>query len=89
LQSGDKKIQDPIVREGEQTSVHFRSDRFYKIDGKFFFSTREGSEIGPYPSKLEAQKGLDRFVQCIESGKDSIYAKRVALSDTWAITNFQ
>jgi len=77
------------VRAGERNSVHFRSDRFYQIDKEFYFSTREGIEIGPFGSKGEAASGLERFIQSIRVGDNHKKATQVALSGSWAITNFQ
>lgn len=76
-------------RKGENDSVRFRSERFFHIDGKYFFATREGDEIGPYSSKPEAKRGLERFIIASNAGHGTNVARSAALGDTWAITNFQ
>jgi len=80
---------DNINRENEESGVYFRSDRYYKINGSYYFSTREGLEVGPYESKENAESGLDRFIQTILAGQNMTKAKTNALSGAWAITNFQ
>jgi len=40
-----------------------RTDRFFNAQGQWFFSTREGSPIGPFEDKDEAQKGLGDFIE--------------------------
>ncbi len=43
------------VRAGEPEKKWFRSDRCFTLDSKWFFSTREGIDVGPYKTRLEAQ----------------------------------
>ena len=46
----------------KKTSSHFRStDRFVRIDGKWWFSTRDGDE-GPFISREQAEMGLRSYV---------------------------
>ena len=51
------------VRAGEQEQTRFRSERYYRVSGKYFFSTREGVEIGPFDSKVEMEEGLKHFIE--------------------------
>jgi len=56
-------------REGELGAVPFRSGRFFYIDSKWYFSCREGKEVGPFPSKQAAEMALGEYVdnnQCVE-----------------------
>ena len=56
-------------REGELGAVPFRSGRFFYIDSKWYFSCREGKEVGPFPSKQAAEMALAEYIynrQCIE-----------------------
>ncbi len=43
------------VRCNEQPRTWFRSDRVFLSDGKWFFHTREGVDVGPYESQFEAE----------------------------------
>ena len=44
-------------REGEVQQSWFRNNRFYSVKGKYFFSTREGVDHGPFDSLDEANDG--------------------------------
>lgn len=76
-------------RKGEESKTFFRSERFYKIDGRYYFSTREGVEVGPYETKVDAEAGLDRFIDSIAKDGNTGVAKRLALNGNWAVTLFQ
>ncbi len=43
--------------------IPVRTDRFFAAQGAWYFSTREGSSIGPFDDKSEARKGLDDFIE--------------------------
>jgi len=43
--------------------IPVRTDRFFAAQGAWYFSTREGSAIGPFGDKSEARKGLDDFIE--------------------------
>ncbi len=45
----------PVTRKNEQTKHWFRSERLFTVDGFWYFSTREGLDLGPYESRSEAQ----------------------------------
>jgi hypothetical protein len=52
-------------RKGEQGSFPFRSGRFFSVEGRWFFTTREGVDHGPYASKEEAEAELTLFLRGI------------------------
>jgi pimeloyl-ACP methyl ester carboxylesterase len=52
----------PVVRSGEELRRHFRSDRVFKSDGSWHFTTREQKRIGPFASPDEAHHALARYV---------------------------
>ena len=44
------------LRDGEETKTWFRCERIYGDDmGGWFFATREKVDVGPYPSRYEAE----------------------------------
>lgn len=45
-------------RLGETPAIRYRSDRFYRINSDWYFSTREGFEMGPYESRALADEAL-------------------------------
>lgn len=49
-------------RAGETSPFHFRSDRFCQINGQWYFVTREKTQEGPFPNRLEANLGAERYV---------------------------
>jgi hypothetical protein len=54
------------------TRKHFRADRFSVSNGKFYFTTREGTLEGPYSNREEAERELALYIRKA-SGLD-IYA---------------
>ena len=43
------------VRMNERPRTWFRSERVFLSDGKWYFHTREGVDVGPYESQFEAE----------------------------------
>ena len=44
------------ARKGDKTArTWFRSDRVFLNNGKWYFFTREGVDVGPYDSQFEAE----------------------------------
>lgn len=52
-------------RQGEIGDVPFRSDRFFAVGNKWYFSTREGFDSGPYANKERAKMSLQRFLEVV------------------------
>jgi Domain of unknown function (DUF6316) len=44
-----------VGRRDERSKTWFRSDRVFHTNGRWYFHTREGIDIGPYESQLEAE----------------------------------
>lgn len=55
------------TRFGEQTPPAFRSDRFYQVDGRWYFVTREKTREGPFDNRLDATLGVERYVSRIRT----------------------
>lgn len=53
-------------RKGEDGNVPFRSDRFFCAGNRWYFSTREGFDSGPYASKERAEASLERFISVVQ-----------------------
>lgn len=58
-----KRDQDP------ETAVHFRSDRVSRVNGSYFFSTRENTLEGPFVSKEDAERETDAYIRRMLAGK--------------------
>lgn len=54
-----------LRRDGEGGEVPFRSSRYFCVGSKWYFSTREGFDSGPYADKQRAEIGLDRFLHIV------------------------
>lgn len=56
---------DISTRTGEDGPVPFRSSRFFCVGGKWYFTTREGFDSGPFATRERAEIGLKRFLHVI------------------------
>lgn len=52
-------------RLGEQGTQPERNSRFSQQNGYWYYSTREGIDIGPFDSLSEAQAGVSSFIDFI------------------------
>lgn len=52
-----------MPRYGESGFIPFRSGRFYRHSGDWFFSIRRGVDQGPYNDETRAKKALAAFIQ--------------------------
>ncbi len=58
-------------REGDQGGrIPFRSGRMYYVNDEWYFTTREGEDRGPYPSRDEAEAALAQFVRSLQAEQD-------------------
>jgi hypothetical protein len=60
-----KREQDPDV------TVHFRSDRVSRVNGLYFFSTRENTLEGPFSSKEDAERETEAYIRRMQAGRFS------------------
>lgn len=50
------------VRRGEHGRFWARTDRCFNVDGAWFFSTREGVNVGPYGSRRDAERDVKSLI---------------------------
>jgi hypothetical protein len=43
------------LRKDEAPKLWFRSERFFRCNGRWYFHTREGFAVGPYDSRLATE----------------------------------
>ena len=55
------------ARDEDQGKSWFRAERFYCEDGAWFFSTREGIDVGPYDNLQIAQLEAKRLVKILRA----------------------
>ncbi len=60
----------PRVRAGEAPRVWFRTNRVYAVGGVWFFSTREGIDIGPYATRDQAEQDLACLIDILRRSRD-------------------
>jgi len=56
---------DTQVRSGEEGRTPFRSNRFFCVGNRWYFTTREGFDSGPFASRERAETGLKRFLHVV------------------------
>lgn len=71
----------PKKRKGDEETFRtpLRCDRFYVANGQWFFSTREGREIGPFNSRGAAAARLDEYIVHMKLAN----SKRLAVHQTY------
>lgn len=57
----------PPVRDGEPSRMWFRTSRFFLVDEAWFFSTREGIDVGPYATREEAERDASRLLEILQN----------------------
>ena len=50
-------------RAGETQTIPFRNERYYCMNGEWFFETRGGGQCGPFESKKEMEAELMMFIR--------------------------
>ncbi len=68
------------ARAGEPPRLGYRSPRLFALYGRWYFLTREGIDVGPYPSKDHADQGQQRLVALLR-GCASDEERRRAIVD--------
>ncbi len=54
-----------LNRQGEEGSVPNRNDRVLEKSGYWYYTTREGVDIGPFDTATDAEVGVSEFVNFI------------------------
>jgi len=57
-------------RSGENVKRWFRSNRIFNVGTDWFFTTREGINVGPCLNRDEADKELMHFLRYMQGGGD-------------------
>jgi hypothetical protein len=50
-------------RAGENSNIPFRNERYFCMNGEWFFETRGGGQQGPYDNKQEMEGELLLFIR--------------------------
>lgn len=80
-------------KDKDEQKTFYRSDRMFRADDDWYFTTREGFNIGPYPNQQSCASGLERFLRCVTSDNsienDIEYATKIAKQSLWDTTLLQ
>jgi len=57
-----------VRRSDKEPKKWFRSSRFFKEQGKWFFYTREGTMEGPFSDLEHAELRLEEYIKIMNSG---------------------
>ena len=71
-----------INRSGEDGNIPARTDRFFSVQGAWYFATREGAPLGPFDNKQEAERGLDDFIEFLSLAEPGTLSKLYASLST-------
>ncbi len=66
----------PNHRRHELGEVPARRERFFAISNRWYFSTREGFDSGPYATQQRAASGLRRFLEVVQLLPDTAKPRR-------------
>lgn len=78
------------TRRGEPERLWYRNHRCFLVDGKWFFATREGENIGPFNTRTAADNAVDLYLRFTLTAKVSgIYAAKLAKNGLWASTLYR
>jgi hypothetical protein len=65
-------------RHGEPAKTYFRSNgRATLIQGKWYFATREGIDVGPYESQKQAEAASARLAAALNGVDDPIAVEKI------------
>jgi len=62
-------------RTGESGAVPARNKRCFRNGTYWYYSTREGVDIGPFDSLQEAETGVSEFIDFILHAEPAVLAK--------------
>jgi len=55
-------------------TTRFRSERYFRSDGQWFFNTREGTTEGPFPTREAAHAALTDYLLAIGIKPGDVWA---------------
>ena len=61
-----------MTRTSDQESrVVFRADRIFASNGEYFFDTREGTTLGPFASREQAEQAIQQYIDRMSDGESN------------------
>ncbi|MDH5445392.1 MAG: DUF6316 family protein [Gammaproteobacteria bacterium] len=68
-------------RKGEEGPVPYRTGRFFCVDSQWFFTTREGLDHGPFPTKEKAEWECQTYINVCLKIEERLGTKTVRQID--------
>ncbi|WP_423896266.1 DUF6316 family protein [Candidatus Pelagadaptatus aseana] len=67
------------TRMGDTGGSHQRTERFFQREGYWYYSTREGVDIGPFDARDDAEDGCMEFIDFVCNDSADDFSKTLAL----------
>ncbi len=77
-----KTMNDPPKqrKDDSKEASPFRTHRIHAINGEWYFLTRAGQNIGPFPNKKAAEESLAEFLETVKRmSKQRLIIHKVAI----------
>lgn len=55
----------------QESRVVFRADRIFASNGEYFFDTREGTTLGPFFSREQAEQAIQQYIERMSDGESN------------------
>ena len=77
-------------RTGESGRHWYRCERFFSTNEGWYFSTREGENVGPFVTRRAAEKGVELYIKHMSQQQEgSTYGAKLAKDGLWVSTLFR
>ena len=70
--------------DGEQAGKFFQTDRFFRSEGMWYFTTREGIDFGPFTIRPDGEKALLRYLDT-QRTMDRLRHRDPSMKDQWDV----
>lgn len=79
-----------IKRKGEGDKTWYRTDRCFRVGEDWYIATREGKDIGPFKSRVTAERSAERLIAILSEERKDVdaYTRKLVLEGIWADTHF-
>ena len=81
-------------RATDSDTIHdrlfFRSNRCFKVNDQWFFSTREVQQVGPFTTIEQCNEGCKLYITSITQDSASVqYAVNIAKQGSWNVLTYK
>lgn len=61
-----------LKRKGEKGNFPFRTERIFSVGNEWYFTTRDGKDMGPFKSKVDAEGEITIYLRELAIGLKEI-----------------